>query len=99
MDYDRIFRVEKLGQRITAPKYQFLTDQELKEAQHKAEKSAKKLLQMPPVMKERDHAPKVLDEDSAIEGYDSAKVMQNFLKVIEYSKKYAPPIKSIIILI
>lgn len=75
MDYNRIFRVEKLGQPITAPKYQFLTDQELKEAQNQAEKSAKKLLQMPPVMNERDKASEVLDHDSAIEGYDSAKLV------------------------
>ena len=74
MDYDRIFRVAKLGQHITAPQYQFLTEAELKKAQAHAEKTAKKLLQMPPVMSERESSTDILDHDTAIEGYDSAKV-------------------------
>jgi hypothetical protein len=74
MDYDRIFRVAKLGQSITAPKYQFLTDQELKEAQDKANQTAKMLLEMPPVMNEREKTAEVLEHDNAIGGYDSAKV-------------------------
>ena len=73
-DYDRIFRVAKLGQHITAPQYQFLTEEELKKAQAHAEKTANKLLQMPPVMSERESSTDNLDHDSAIEGYDSAKV-------------------------
>jgi len=75
MDYDRIFRVAKLGQHISAPQYQFLTDAELKKAQQKALKTAKKLLQMPPVMDVRETTSNVLDHDSAIEGYDSAKLV------------------------
>ena len=75
MDYDRIFRVAKLGQEITAPTYQFLTEKELKTAQADAEKRAKKLLQMPPVMNERENTTKVLDHDSSVAGYDSAKVI------------------------
>ena len=74
MDYDRIFRVAKLGQHISAPEYQFLTDAELKKVQQQAIKTAKKLIQMPPVMSEREKGTEVLDHDSAIEGYDSAKV-------------------------
>ena len=75
IDYDRIFRVAKLGQRITAPKYQFLTDQELKEAQAKAQQTATMLLQMPPVMDERETTAELLEQDQAIGGYDSAKVL------------------------
>ena len=78
MDYDRIFRVAKLGQHISAPQYQFLTDAELKKAQQKALKTAKKLLQMPPVMDVRETTSDVLDHDSAIEGYDSAKVINHY---------------------
>ena len=78
MDYDRIFRVAKLGQHISAPQYQFLTDAELKKAQQKALKTAKKLLQMPPVMDVRETTSDVLDHDSAIEGYDSAKVINQY---------------------
>ena len=74
MDYDRIFRVAKLGQDITAPTYQFLTDKELKVAQVEAEQRAKELLQMPPVMNERKQTTNVLDHDGSIAGYDSAKV-------------------------
>ena len=77
MDYDRIFRVAKLGQHISAPQYQFLTDAELKKAQQKALKTAKTLLQMPPVMDVRETTSDVLDHDSAIEGYDSAKVINH----------------------
>ena len=74
MDYDRIFRVAKLGQHISAPEYQFLTDTELKKVQLQAVNTAKKLLQMPPSMNERESTTEVLDHDRAIEGYDSAKV-------------------------
>merc|ERR1719412_362229 len=75
MDYDRIFRVAKLGQSIAAPKYQFLTDQELKKAQEKVKQTAKVLLQMPPAMKERDTTDEILDDDNALAGYDSAKLV------------------------
>jgi len=74
-DYDRIFRVEKLGQSISPPKYQFLTDDELRQAELKAEQTAKTLLQMPPVMNERETDTTILDSDVALSGYDSAKLV------------------------
>ena len=79
-DYDRIFRVEKLGQSISPPKYQFLTDDELRQAELKAEQTAKTLLQMPPVMNERQTDTTILDSDVALSGYDSAKVHLYYYK-------------------
>ena len=90
-DYDRIFRVAKLGQHITAPQYQFLTEEELKKAQAHAEKTANKLLQMPPVMSERESSTDNLDHDSAIEGYDSAKVSSIIIIREIISRSFIPP--------
>ena len=83
-DYDRIFRVEKLGQSISPPKYQFLTDDELRQAELKAEQTAKTLLQMPPVMNERQTDTTILDSDVALSGYDSAKVNLFYYKFPPY---------------
>ena len=83
-DYDRIFRVEKLGQSISPPKYQFLTDDELRQAELKAEQTAKTLLQMPPVMNERQTDTTILDSDVALSGYDSAKVNLYYSKFPPY---------------
>lgn len=74
LDYTRVFRVARRGQEIKAPKYVFMTEQELQDAKKNAEKRAKqKWLQMPPVMSPRTTETRILEKDPAIQGYDGAK--------------------------
>jgi small subunit ribosomal protein S22 len=47
----------------------------LRQAELKAEQTAKTLLQMPPVMNERETDTTILDSDVALSGYDSAKLV------------------------
>jgi len=75
LDAAKVFRVAKLGQKISAPTYAFLTEKELKETQRKARQEALKKLQMPPVMDVRSEDTDVLEVDEAIQGYDSAKLV------------------------
>ena len=53
LNYEKIFRVSRLGQRLDPPSYSFMTDEELKEARREIKVKALKMLQMPPVMSER----------------------------------------------
>ena len=53
MNYEKIFRVSRRGQKVKAPEYVFMTDDQLQKAQTTARQKAEKLLQMPPVMSER----------------------------------------------
>ena len=53
MDYSKVFRVSKLGKRIGAPSYSFLTQSELEKLQNKAKERAAVKLQMPPVLEPR----------------------------------------------
>ncbi|KAK3868441.1 hypothetical protein Pcinc_026160 [Petrolisthes cinctipes] len=55
MDLDKIFRRRLQEKRLTPPKYQFLTNAEVEEHMKEATAKAKSLLQMPPVLKERQH--------------------------------------------
>jgi len=73
LNYEKIFRVSRLGQRLDPPSYSFMTDEELKEARREIKVKALKMLQMPPVMSERKDEVKVLEHDPAIVGFDSAR--------------------------
>ena len=75
MDYDRVFKITRRGQKIRAPTYLFLSEQELLDARLKARKRAKWRLQMPPIMNERPRSPEILETDPGIAGYDSAKLV------------------------
>ena len=75
LDNSRIFRVAKLSQKITAPQYAFLTDEELKETQARAKVRAEQKLQMPPVMDVRTPIKEPLEVDNALHGYDAAKIV------------------------
>ncbi len=68
LNYERIFRVSKKGQRLDPPSYQFMTDKELRQAKEEIRKKALKMLQMPPVMSERKEEVKVLEHDPALVG-------------------------------
>ena len=68
LNYEKIFRVSKTGQRLDPPSYQFMTDKELKQAKEEIRVKALKMLQMPPVMSERKEEVKVLEHDPALVG-------------------------------
>ena len=74
VQYEKVFRVSKRGQKMSPPTYVFMTDEQLQKAQMEAQKKARKLLQIPPVLEERtdDHV-KTLEEDPAMVGFDSAR--------------------------
>ncbi len=75
-DLGRVFRVARRGQQIVAPEYRFVTREELRDLQEKAQRDAEKKLQMPPVLEARDDsAARVLDDDPALRGYDAAKLV------------------------
>ncbi|KAK2868832.1 hypothetical protein Q7C36_000703 [Tachysurus vachellii] len=71
LDLNKVFRPIK--QELKPPKYKLLTDAQLKEAVKKAEEEAQRLLQMPPVLPERQPISDVLCEDEILEGMDTAK--------------------------
>lgn len=73
VQYEKLFRVSKRGQKVAPPTYVFMTNEQLRKAQMEAQNKAKKLLQIPPVLDERtdDHL-KILEKDPAMVGFDSA---------------------------
>ncbi|GAA6092382.1 28S ribosomal protein S22, mitochondrial [Tachysurus ichikawai] len=71
LDLNKVFRPIK--QELKPPKYKLLTEAQLKEAVKKAEEEAQRLLQMPPVLPERQPISDVLCEDEILEGMDTAK--------------------------
>lgn len=73
VDYERVFRHRKLKQRLEAPEYRFMTDMELEEAKEIAMVKARKILQIPPVVKARTKKIEPLSEDYALEGYETSK--------------------------
>lgn len=75
LDYSKVFRVARKGQDVSAPTYVFMTDRELAQAQAETLRKARRKLHMPPVMSERSTKPEVLEQDLAIQGYDSARYM------------------------
>ena len=60
LNYAKVFRTKQKGQKSRPPKYVFMTDKQLKEAQTKANAKANALLQMPPVMSERIDDPAII---------------------------------------
>jgi len=75
LDYSKVFRVSKLGKKIEAPTYAFLTQKELEKEQAKAKTQAARKLQMPPVMDARSNETEVIEEDPAIQGFDGARLV------------------------
>jgi len=73
VDYSKVLRNRKDGHKLQPPQYQFLTDEQLKEATEAAKQRAEKYLQMPPVVKQRVDTTAPLCEDVALQGHDTAK--------------------------
>jgi len=73
LNYEKVFRVSKRGQKPDPPTYAFMTEKELKKAREDIKQKALNLLQMPPVMSERREDIKKLEYDPALVGFDSAR--------------------------
>jgi len=73
LNYEKIFRVRKMGQAVQKPVYQFMTEEEIQEAQNEIRKKAEVKLHMPPVMEERDPSGRVLEKDEDLIGFDTCK--------------------------
>ncbi|XP_053625137.1 small ribosomal subunit protein mS22 [Plodia interpunctella] len=76
-DYAKVFRKRTAHEFavLRAPKYKFLTDEELEAEMENTKKKAERLLQMPPVVKVLQPINDVLSRDPALIGYDTVKYM------------------------
>ncbi|XP_050345424.1 28S ribosomal protein S22, mitochondrial [Nymphalis io] len=76
-DYAKVFRKRSNSNdpMLQTPQYKFLTDEELQIEKEKANQSADRLLQMPPVVKVHEPINDVLSKDPALVGFDSAKYL------------------------
>ena len=73
MEFDKVFRLRKLGNDPVRPIYQFMTEEELEEAREEAKRKAERKLQMTPVMEERSSKTQTLEEDTQLVGFDTCK--------------------------
>ncbi|XP_013146323.1 PREDICTED: 28S ribosomal protein S22, mitochondrial isoform X2 [Papilio polytes] len=76
-DFSKVFRKRTNSNRsvLKTPEYKFLTDEELQSEFSKANKTAARLLQMPPVVKVHQPINEVLSKDPALVGYDNTKYL------------------------
>ncbi|KAK4293886.1 hypothetical protein Pmani_033451 [Petrolisthes manimaculis] len=73
MDIDRIFRRRQQEKKSTPPKYQFLTNEEVDEYMSEARVKAESLLQMPPVLKERQPINNILETNTSLQAHHTDK--------------------------
>ncbi|CAG4988370.1 unnamed protein product [Parnassius apollo] len=76
-DFAKVFRKRTNNNLsvLRTPKYKFLTDEELNAEMSKANQTAARLLQMPPVVKVHEPINEVLSKDPALVGYDTSKYL------------------------
>lgn len=74
-DFDKVFRRRMFEKRLEVPKYEFLTEEELQEHMKETKAKAEKVLQMPPVLKERQPIDRVLSRDPALTGCETSKII------------------------
>ncbi|EDO42349.1 predicted protein, partial [Nematostella vectensis] len=72
-DVEKIFSNRKQALEVHA--YQLMTDEELLAAEEDAESRARSMLEMPPVMEEREEINEVIGTDERLAGYDSANLI------------------------
>ncbi|XP_071545292.1 small ribosomal subunit protein mS22 [Panulirus ornatus] len=73
MDLKKVFKQRLDEKELKPPRYEFFTHEELQAHMEDAKKKAWKILQMPPVLKERQPIKEVLSKDPALTGYDTCK--------------------------
>nr|XP_053654745.1 28S ribosomal protein S22, mitochondrial-like isoform X2 [Cherax quadricarinatus] len=72
-DFNKVFRQRFDEKKLSPPEYKFMTDEELKQKMKNAERLSSKILQMPPVLKERQAISNILSRDPAITGFENCK--------------------------
>lgn len=70
MDFKKIFRKRKTGQKLKEPSYTFMTEAQLEEALEEAKLKAQKLLQMPPVLPPRQPIDEIISFDPIVQGIE-----------------------------
>lgn len=73
VNQEKIFRVQKLGKRLSSPELKFMTDEELEEARSKALVKAQVKLQMPPILPPRSEINRIFVKDQKLENYSDSK--------------------------
>lgn len=71
---EKILRRRHLGQKLETPVYKFMTTEEYEQAMAKAKVEALKLLQMPPIIKQREEIDKLVSYDPALQGEVTSKI-------------------------
>ncbi|BES99851.1 ribosomal protein S22 [Nesidiocoris tenuis] len=74
-DVNKVFRKRKDGEKVEAAVYKFMTTAQLEEELKKADLKADELLQMPPVVPEREEIDEVLDKDEKLVGLLDTKII------------------------
>ncbi|KAG0703012.1 28S ribosomal protein S22, mitochondrial [Chionoecetes opilio] len=72
-NYNKIFRRRFDENKLKPPKYEFLTEGQLNEQMEEARKKAEALLQMPPVVRQREAIQEVVSRDPALTGLDTCR--------------------------
>jgi len=72
---DKVFEARRLKPVNEAPKYVFMTDEQLKEAQEEKKRKKRKLLIIPPIMKVREEQKKELSFDPALQGLHKTRIV------------------------
>ncbi|XP_043260361.1 28S ribosomal protein S22, mitochondrial [Colletes gigas] len=70
---ERAFRNRKEGHMLLPPKFKFMTDEGLQQAQDEIQTKLDLILQIPPVVKARSDTIEILATDAALRGYDQSK--------------------------
>ncbi|XP_011881274.1 PREDICTED: 28S ribosomal protein S22, mitochondrial [Vollenhovia emeryi] len=73
VDYPKVFRNRADEHKLEPPQYKFMTDEQLEAATQQAKFRAERLLQMPPVVKQRVDPSAPLCEEVALQGHDTVK--------------------------
>ncbi|KAG7175433.1 28S ribosomal protein S22-like, partial [Homarus americanus] len=72
-NFNAVFRRRYDEKPLSPPRYEFLTEEELQERMEEAKGVVEKILQMPPVLKERQPITGILSRDPALTGFDTCK--------------------------
>lgn len=75
INYEKVFRARIDGTPLEVPQYRFMTDKELQEAQAQLAVKAKRLIQMPPVVKIKSEEVEVLAKEPELQGYEQSNLV------------------------
>lgn len=72
-DYEKIFRVQKLGGKVSTSDLKFMTDEELEKARNESLRKGQKKLQMPPILPPREEINEIIAVDEKLASYSKHK--------------------------